>query len=129
VLQSLDFGEAEQRYHREPADTLTAEVLFERRWALTLLDGVLASLQSEYRESDKERLFDLLKASLLGDHDALSYAAAASSLDMTEAAVKKAAQRLRQRYREVLREQVTATVDGPEAFDDEIRELFRSVGT
>jgi RNA polymerase sigma-70 factor (ECF subfamily) len=128
VIHSLDFRSAEQRYLHEPADTATPERLFERRWALTLLDAALARLRREFIDAGKEQLFDWLKASLTGDADALPFARIATSLGMSEDAVKKAAQRLRQRYGEVLREQIAATLDGPESIEDEIRSLFTALG-
>src|SRR5262249_12930044 len=104
--------------------TLTPERLFERRWALTLLDQVLDQLGREFQQDGRRPLYERLKLALIGAADSLSYAAVGSELGMSEAAVKKAAQRLRQRYRELLREQIAATVDRPEQVDDEIRALF-----
>jgi len=121
---SLDLGSAVERYRREPTHELTAEKLFERRWALTLLDTALERLSEEHRQDGKSELYEHLKVALLGAYEALSYAQIGSALGMSEAAVKKAAQRLRQRYREVLREQVAATVQGPDEVEDEIRALF-----
>ncbi len=129
LIHSLDFPSAQQRYLHEPADTLTPEHLYQRRWALTLLDHVLATLRQEFVDAGKERLYDWLKAGLTGEPDALPYAKIAAAQGMSEAAVKKAAQRLRQRYAEVLREQIAATVDGAEAVEDEIRALFAALGS
>ena len=121
---SLDFASAAERYRLEPADTMTPERLFERRWALTLLDQVLDQLGREFHKDGKGPLYERLKLTLVGAGDSLSYAAIGAEFGMTEAAVKKAAQRLRQRYRELLRDQIAATVDGPEQVEDEIRALF-----
>ena len=121
---SLDFESADRRYRLEPTATLTPEKLFDRQWALTLLDHVLGTLDKEYRGNGKGELFDLLKVSLLGESDALPYGEIAGRLNMSEAAVKKAAQALRQRYRRALRESLGATVDGPDEVDDELRQLF-----
>jgi RNA polymerase sigma-70 factor (ECF subfamily) len=121
---SLDRPSVESQYHREPADTLTPELHFQRSWALLLLDQTLERLRAEYHESGKGSLYEHLKAALLGDHAALSYAAIGTAVGMSEAAVKKASQRLRQRYGELLRDRIGATVDGPEAVEEEIRELF-----
>jgi RNA polymerase sigma-70 factor (ECF subfamily) len=121
---SLDFASAAERYRLEPTDTLTPERLFERRWALTLLEGVLDQLGREFHFSGKGSLFEYLKPALVGAADALSYAQIASDLGMTEAAVKKAAQRMRRRYRDILREQIAATLRDPGEVDDEIRALF-----
>jgi RNA polymerase sigma-70 factor (ECF subfamily) len=123
-ILSLDFETAADRYRREPADTLTAEKLFERRWALTLLDQALEQLGREYGEAGKGGLFEHLKGMLVGGVGKLSNAEIGATLGMTEAAVKKAAQRLRERYRAILRDLIAATVDGPDDIDDEIRSLF-----
>jgi RNA polymerase sigma-70 factor (ECF subfamily) len=124
----LDFPSADERYRREPADTLTPEKLYERRWALTLLAQVLDRLRQEYHDGGKAELYDRLKGTLTAAADAAPYAEVAAALGMSEAAVKKAAQRLRQRYRELLREEVGATVEEPGQVADEIRELFDALG-
>jgi RNA polymerase sigma-70 factor (ECF subfamily) len=124
---SLDLRSAEQQYRHEPADTLSADRLFERRWALTVLEATLSRLRDEFHEARKGPLYEHLKAALVGEHNALSYADIGRALGMSEAAVKKAAQRLRQRYRELLREHVAATVEGPGAVEDEIRDLFAAL--
>jgi RNA polymerase sigma-70 factor (ECF subfamily) len=120
----INFHDADARYAREPADALTPERLFERRWALALLDQVLAELRAEYAAASKEKLFDLLKARLGGAADAALYESVAAALGMTAGAVKVAAHRLRQRYRDRLREAIARTLDDPDAVDDEIRHLF-----
>jgi RNA polymerase sigma-70 factor (ECF subfamily) len=94
-----------------------------------VLDESLDRLRREYAAGGKSTIYDRLKPALLGEHDALSYADAGLALGMTVAAVKKAAQRLRQRYRELLHEHVAATVDGPDAVEDEIRDLFLAVNS
>ncbi|HKB41296.1 MAG TPA: sigma-70 family RNA polymerase sigma factor, partial [Gemmataceae bacterium] len=119
-LLSLDFTSAEERYRCEPAHDVTAERLFERRWALTLLEQTLGQLETEYRRDGKERLYELLHGTLIGE-ESLGYTQVGEELGLSEAAVKKAAQRLRQRYREILRERICATVDDPAHADDEIR--------
>jgi RNA polymerase sigma factor (sigma-70 family) len=124
---ALDFRSAAERYQHEPADTLTPQRLFDRRWAILLLEATLDRLRREFHEAGKGPLYEHLKGALLGDHAALSYAKIGAELGMTEAAVKKAAQRLKQRYRELLRAEIAATVDGPEQVDDEIRDLFAAL--
>jgi RNA polymerase sigma-70 factor (ECF subfamily) len=126
---SLDLRSAEEDYRREPADMLTPELHFQRSWALLLLDLTLDRLRQEYQDSGKGPLYQHLKAALLGDHAALSCAAIGKALGMSDAALKKASQRLRQRYRELLREQIAATVEGPEAVEEEIHELFAVLGS
>ena len=121
---SIDRRDAEGRYLCEPAHDLTPERLFERRWALTLLDRALDEVAQEFHRSGKGVLYDRLKVVLTGAEGAAPYARLGAELGMTEDAVKKAAQRLRQRYREVLRELVAETVEEPGQVDDEIRALF-----
>jgi RNA polymerase sigma-70 factor (ECF subfamily) len=121
---SIDQREAEGRYLCEPAHDLTPERLFERRWALTLLDQALDQVGREFHRGGKGVLYDRLKVVLTGAASAAPYAWIGAELGMTEDAVKKAAQRLRRRYREVLRGLVAETVDEPGQVDDEIRTLF-----
>ncbi len=113
----------EARYCQEPADTLTPERIFERQWALTLLDQVLARLHAEMASEGKAALFDAMKGHLTGSQT-VSYARTAAGLGMTEGAVKVAAHRLRQRYRELLREEISQTVAGPDEIEEEVRYLF-----
>jgi len=120
---SLDFATAEERYLREPAHDVTAERLFERRWALTLLEQTLGQLEAEYRRDGKHGLYEQLHGTLIGG-ESTPYTQVGAVLGMSESAVKKAAQRLRHRYREVLRERICSTVDDPAHADDEIRSLF-----
>jgi DNA-directed RNA polymerase specialized sigma24 family protein len=124
---SLDFPGAAERYRAELASDERAEKLFERRWALTVLDQVLQQLQREYQADDKSDLFSQLKNVLIGASEATSYAQIGAGLSMNEDAVRKAAQRLRQRYRAILRERIADTVVAPDQVDDEIRELLAAL--
>ena len=126
VAISIDIVEAEGRYERALVSAETPERLYERQWALTLMDVVLDSLRNEYVAAGNERLFDRLSG-LLTDRGG-THADAARDLDMTIPAVKMAVHRLRRRYREALRERVADTVDSPEEVDDEIRHLMKMVG-
>src|SRR5436190_3040522 len=110
---SLNSESAETRYSLEPADTLSADKIFERRWALTLLEQVLARLREEYSDTGKTALFDRLKDCLTGDRSSLPYAELGSKAGMSEGAVKVAVHRLRRRYRDLLREEIANTVGGP----------------
>ncbi len=121
---SLDDQEAEERYRLEPSSGHTPQHLYERRWALTLLETVLGKLGEEYREAGKEDLFSHLQPLLSGDKAGRSYVDIGTSLQMSEGAVKVAVHRLRRRYGELLRAQIANTVDGPEAVDDELRYLM-----
>ena len=128
TLVSLDALSAEDRYRREPEDNATPERLFERRWALTLLDQVLTTLSEEYETTGKRAMFEQLQGCLTGDSHLLPYAELAVRLDMTEGAVKVAVHRLRLRYRGALREEIAQTVADPAEIDDEIRQLFSALG-
>jgi RNA polymerase sigma factor (sigma-70 family) len=121
---SLDIQSAETRYRSEPADELTPEKLLERQWALALLDQVLARLQAEFVADGKEKQFDELKVWLTEGTGATSYAAVAARLGTTEGAAKAAVHRLRRRYRELLREEISHTVATPAEIEEEIRHLF-----
>jgi DNA-directed RNA polymerase specialized sigma24 family protein len=124
---SIDEHRAEDRYRFEPADTLTPDRLFDRAWALTLLDHVLDLLASEYATKGNTELFDRLKIVLTQGKGSVPSAAVAAQLGITEAAVNVAAHRLRKRYREILEEQIAATLDDPSELEDEIRSLFEAI--
>lgn len=121
---SLDLRHAEGRYLLEPADDVTPEKLFERHWAQTVLELVLAELRRRYARDGKEHIFECLKGFLRGRTARGSYSAAGAELGMTQAAARVAVHRLRQRYRELLCEHIAQTVASPEDIDDEIRHLF-----
>lgn len=123
----LDFGDAEERYAREP-DRGEVDRLFERRWALTLLEQVLVRLRGEFESAGKTEHFEALKGTLIGDESAPSYARIGERLGMSESAVKVAVHRLRKRYRELLREEIAETVSSPEEIEEEIRDLFEALG-
>ncbi len=124
---SLDFDAAERRYQFEPSSDATAEKLFERRWAMTLLDQALARLREQYVATDKEPLFEELKAYLGSGEPQAAYEEVAARLGMTPAAVKVAVHRLRRRCREILRQQIAETVNHPDLIDEELRDLFAAV--
>ncbi len=124
----LSLGDAEKLYSREASHGATPERLFERRWALTLLDRVLARLREEFTARGKGELFDLLRLYLVGDRGAPPQQQTAGALGMSVGALKVAVHRMRQRYRELLREEIAQTVGGPEQVDDEIRALFAVFG-
>jgi RNA polymerase sigma-70 factor (ECF subfamily) len=125
-LISLDAQDAESRYATEPRDDATPERIFDRRWALTLLETVLNRLRAEMTAGGKAALFDSLKPTLAGEQS--GYAAVAARLGMTEGAVKVAAHRLRQRYRELIREEIAQTVDSENGIDEELRDLMSALG-
>lgn len=123
-LIPLDALQDCERIGGVPADTLTADQIFERRWAVTVLNQVLARLEEEYRAAGKMRLFDRLQRSLTDEPDSLSQVEIAREFGMTENAVNQAFYRLRQRYRELLREEVAHTVTVPVDIEDELRHLI-----
>jgi RNA polymerase sigma-70 factor (ECF subfamily) len=124
---SIDAAAAENSLQLEPADTLTAEKIFERRWALSLLEQVLRRLREEYTRDRKEKQFENLKATLTEPSRSLPYAEIAVRLETSEGAVKVAVHRLRQRYRELLRAEIADTVSDAAEIDDEIRNLFAAL--
>ncbi len=126
-LISIDRLTAERRYGREPAHNLTAERLFERQWALALLDNVLEALTAEMTEAGKARQFEALRPALLGGAERTPYSQIAVDLGVSEEAARAAAHRLRRRYRKLLCEEVARTLDDPADVDAEIRSLFGSL--
>jgi RNA polymerase sigma factor (sigma-70 family) len=127
VVVSLDAGDAEWRYGREPSHEETPERVFERRWALTLLDRTLARLRAESERAGHGARFERLKGFLTGEGGG-GYAEAAAGLGLSEGAAKVAVHRLRRRYRELLRDEIARTLADPAAVDDELRELFAALG-
>jgi RNA polymerase sigma factor (sigma-70 family) len=121
---SIDADSAETRYRLEPADELTPERIYERQWAQTLLGQVLNRLREEFVAADKATLFEQIQASLSQPRGMVPYADIANQLGTTEAAVKMAVQRLRARYRELLRAEIAQTVARESEVEDEIRCLF-----
>jgi RNA polymerase sigma-70 factor (ECF subfamily) len=120
---------ARERADVEPADTLTADRIYERRWALTLLEQVLARLGEEYRVAGSSALFDQLKQLLTDEPGRPSQAEIGVALGMTENAVKQALHRLRQRYRLLLREEIAQTVVEPGDVEDELRHFIAVLQT
>jgi RNA polymerase sigma factor (sigma-70 family) len=123
-LVALDELLVRERADLEPADVLTADRIYERRWALTLLDQVFARLGEEYRKAGNAALFDQLKQLLTGEPEERSQAEIAQELRMTENAVTQAFHRLRQRYRQLVREEIAHTVAVPGDVDDELRHFI-----
>jgi RNA polymerase sigma-70 factor (ECF subfamily) len=128
VTLSIDRDDAESRYRLEPADRDTPERLFERRWALTVLDRAMGRLRAEYARAGKAELFERLAACVGASSDDISYRDVATSLGLTEGAVKTAVHRLRRRLRERLRDEIAQTVASPQEIDEELRELIAALG-
>jgi RNA polymerase sigma factor (sigma-70 family) len=125
---SLEGEAAESRYYEEPVSELSPERLYERRWAYELLERVMERLRSEFAASGQSPLFEVLKNFLLGDSQGVSHADVAAQQGLTEEAVKKRVQRMRERYQKLLREEIAHTVSRPEDVEEEIRYLFSVVG-
>ncbi|MDP6446027.1 MAG: sigma-70 family RNA polymerase sigma factor [Pirellulaceae bacterium] len=122
---SLDFADGESRLGDDAVDNETPERLFERQWTLTLLGHVLERLRCEFRERDRERQFDVLKQYLTGSGE--PYAEAAERLGVSAGAAKVAAHRIKNRYREILRDEIAQTVSSPADVDEEIQRLFETL--
>jgi RNA polymerase sigma factor (sigma-70 family) len=123
---SIDPVDAERRYAHEPAHVRTPERMFERRWAMTVLDRALNRLKTEMVESGKGALFEYLAPIERGAADS-TYAVVAEALSMTEGAVKVSAHRFRRRYGELIRDEVAGTLQSSLDIDEEIRELLAAL--
>jgi RNA polymerase sigma-70 factor (ECF subfamily) len=128
-LISIDAAAAESSFGQELADVVSADKIFERRWALALLEQVLRRLREEFTRDGKEKQFEQLKATLTEASRSVPYAEIATRLATSEGAVKVAVHRLRQRYRELLRAEIADTVADAGEIDDEIRNLFAALAS
>lgn len=124
ILISLDDETAEERYRCDPASALTPEMTFERRWALTLLEQALQRLQQEFGSTGRAAQFERLKGFLEGEVARGDYDRAAADLKVSPGAVAMAVQRLRQRYRELVRDEVAQTVAVPAEIEEEMKHLI-----
>jgi RNA polymerase sigma-70 factor (ECF subfamily) len=120
-LEELRAGE---RIETEPVDPVTAEMIYERRWALTVLEQVLDRLKNEYRAAGNAALFDSLKELLPDEPGSASQAEIAARLGMIENAIRQAFYRFRQRYQVLLREEIANSVATPGDIEDELRHLI-----
>jgi RNA polymerase sigma-70 factor (ECF subfamily) len=127
-ILSLDLAAAARRFDQEPADTASPDRLFDRQWALALLNEVLARLEAEYRDDGKGELFAALKETLIGARAAQPYAALGVRLGLNENAVKVAVHRLRRRYRALLEAEIAETVASPVEAAEEMQHLLRVLG-
>lgn len=128
-ILSLDLAAAERRFELEPVASSAPDTAFDRQWAMALLETVLHRLETEYRDEGKAALFAALKATLTGASTAQPYAELATHLGLSEGAVKIAVHRLRKRYRAVLQAEIADTVESPEAVQEEMRYLFKTLGS
>lgn len=124
---SIDFDDGEMRYAGGLTDEQTPERIFERQWALTLLQRVVDQLRTEYRSKGKGELFEQCRSFLVGSAAAIGAAGTARNLNMTEGALRVAIHRLRERYRELLRIEVAGTIADETTIDDELLQLRRAI--
>jgi len=124
---SLDAEAAEDRYGFEPTDDLTPERIFERQWALTVIDQALTRLRERYVRSGKANHFEALRVFLSGEKRPVPHAEVARQLGLSELAVKVAIHRLRKRFRDALREEIAQTVSNHQEIDAEFRALYAAL--
>ena len=125
-LISLD-DTAEARYAREPASNLTPERTYERQWALSVFERALGRLGEGYETADKSRQYEHLKKFLSAEASDGEYSQLGEKLEMSAGAVASAVRRLRQHYRELVREEVAQTVESPAELEEEIRWLLNAL--
>jgi DNA-directed RNA polymerase specialized sigma24 family protein len=126
-LLSIDLADAEGRYLLEPADRCTPEALFERRWAIELLDRAFLRLGADYASKGKTVLFEALRPHLVAGDNVTDYSDLAAKMKMTTGALKVALHRLRRRFAQTLKEEIAATVVAPDEVEDEIDRLLAAV--
>ncbi len=124
---SINFDDGEVRYAGGLMDEQTPVRIFERQWALTLLQRVVDQLRTEYHSKGKGELFEQCRAFLVGSAAAISSAETARTLNMTEGALRVAIHRLRERYRELLRIEVAGTIADETTIEDELLQLRRAI--
>jgi RNA polymerase sigma-70 factor (ECF subfamily) len=126
-IVSLTVQTAEGQYELEPEDRLSPEKLFEKSWALTVLDRTMDRLENEMVRANKQRLFEHLKVYLTAGEHTTPYEDIATELDMTAAAVRVAVHRLRRRYRRLLQDEISQTVGDRDQIDEEMQCLFAAL--
>jgi len=124
AIISFDEVDAENRYLLEPVDQLTAQKIFDRRWATTLLETAMTRLRDECQANGKKDLFTRVESLLSGEKGEVSYAGISTALGLSEGALKVAVHRLRQRYGELVRAEIEQTVAKPEDAAEELQYLF-----
>ena len=124
---SLDWQDADTRYQINPADNISPDKLFDRAWAVTVLERVITRLRAENSSAGKATMYAQLERYLMVGKDAISYNVAAATLQMSEGAVRVAVHRLRRRYRELLRDEIAQTLADPNLADEEMQALFSAL--
>ena|ERR1051325_3056715 len=127
TIIAWDGCDPEERYKLEPADDWTAERIYERRWALTVLEQAMSALELEYKVAGRQNLFESLKVFISGEEDEISYSNLAAHLQMNEGAVRVAVHRLRQRYGDSVRNELAKIVQRIEDIDEELRHLLEAL--
>jgi RNA polymerase sigma-70 factor (ECF subfamily) len=125
---SLDWQDADARYQIDPTDQFSPDTLYDRAWATTLLEQVISRMRDESAAEGKGKVFEQLKPFLMAGQSAIPYAEAAARLGLNEGAARVAVHRLRKRYRELLREEISQTLCDPADVEEEMRSLFRAFG-
>jgi RNA polymerase sigma-70 factor (ECF subfamily) len=120
---SLDWPSADQRYQVEPADRSSPDRMFDRAWALALLERVLGRLEAEYALEGRAELFRVARGFLMVGVDSVPYADAGRGLGMTEGTMRVAVHRLRKRYRQLLRDEIAETLSDPAQVEEELHSL------
>ena len=124
---SLDWQDAETRYQITPADHSSPDKLYDRAWAVIVLERVITRLRDEHGSEGKASLYEHLKPFLMVGKNEIPYAQAAAGLNLTEGAVRVAVHRLRRRYRELLRAEIAQTLANPAQADEEMQALFSAL--
>jgi DNA-directed RNA polymerase specialized sigma24 family protein len=124
---SLDWQDADMRYQINPVDNLSPDKLYDRAWALIMLERVITRLRDESGAEGKANLYEQLKPFLMMGKSEIPYATAAAALKLTDGAVRVAVHRFRRRYRELLREEITQTLANPAQADEEMQALFSAL--
>ena len=125
AILSVELGTAEESYQLEPRHDVTPDKIFERNWAVTLLETTTDRLQCEFAQAGNAKQFEALKPVLTGESEGVRYSHIAERLGLSEGAVKVAVHRLRRRFRELLRLEVAETVAAPRLIDEEIHFLSK----
>ena len=124
---SIDFNSASARYQLEPSHNATAERLFERDWALDIIEKAFSRLADDWTKAGKQKHFQILSKYLIATDAAPPYAEAAAKLGTTEGATKTAVHRLRGQFRQYLCDEVLTTLGNDDLLEDEIRHLFSAL--
>ena len=120
---SLDWQSADERFKLEPPDIASPDRIYDREWALALLERVIMRLRAECVSDGKSQLFEQAKGYLMVGEQAIPYATAAKAVNLDEGAVRVAVHRLRQRYRALLRDEIAQTLDDPTQVTEELKSL------